>query len=242
MADSPDNQRRTLLKAGVAGCLAGSGFSLVQLAVAETDAERASALRRWGMLIDTEKCAAGCRACVDACNDEHNLTDSGEASAEPAWIRQVTLSNPDGGVTSLPLMCQHCNDPPCVEVCPTGASFQRDDGVVLVNRHTCIGCRYCVIACPYQARSFVYETLTNQLPRAPRGKGTAESCTFCVHRIDQGGTPACVEACNSDAGGAMTFGDLNDPQSDIAAMMNQDDGEGIREDLGLDTAVRYRNL
>ena len=76
------------------------------------------------------------------------------------------------------MMCQHCEQPPCVDVCPTGASFKRADGIVLVDKHICIGCRYCMMACPYKARSFVHEALDDQMPDAPRGKGTVESCTL----------------------------------------------------------------
>ena len=101
---------------------------------------------------------------------------------------------------SLPVMCQHCAKPPCVDVCPTGASFKRADGIVLVDRHICIGCRYCMMACPYKARSFVHETLEDQKPHAPRGKGTVEGCTMCVQRVDAGGKPACVEACAQGGG------------------------------------------
>ena len=119
----------------------------------------------------------------------------------------------------LPMMCQHCAHPPCVDVCPTGASFKRADGIVLVNKHTCIGCRYCMMACPYKARSFIHENLSDQLPNAPRGKGTVESCTMCVHRVDRDGAnavPACAEAVNRDGREAIVFGDLNDPQSPIS--------------------------
>ena len=94
-----------------------------------------------------------------------------------------------GHAQSLPVMCQHCADPPCVDVCPTGASFKRADGIVLVDRHTCIGCRYCMMACPYKARSFVHEAVTDQKPDVPRGKGCVEACTLCVHRIDRGESP-----------------------------------------------------
>ena len=114
------------------------------------------------------------------------------------------------------MMCQHCADPPCVDVCPTGASFKRADGIVLVDRHTCIGCRYCMMACPYGARSFVHEPVTNQKPDVPRGKGCVESCTLCVHRIDHDRIPACVEACAAEGHKALLFGDLNDPKSEIA--------------------------
>ena len=139
-------------------------------------------------------------------------------------------------------MCMHCEDPPCVDVCPTGASFKRADGIVLVDKHTCIGCRYCMIACPYKARSFVHEVLEDQKPHAPRGKGTVESCTLCVHRIDADQQPACVEACSATGGGAMMFGDLNNPDSEISKRVATYASQQIRDDLGLNPGIRYQNL
>ncbi len=140
------------------------------------------------------------------------------------------------------MMCQHCADPPCVDVCPTGASFKRADGIVLVDKHICIGCRYCMMACPYKARSFVHEPLEDQKPYAPRGKGTVESCTLCVHRVDEGRIPACVEACNDTGGGAMLFGDLNDPSSEISKRVAAYRTTRIRSDLGCEPGVYYRNI
>ena len=99
-----------------------------------------------------------------------------------------------------------------------------------------------MMACPYKARSFVHEPVDDQKPWAPRGKGAVESCTLCVHRIDAGRAPACVEACSSKGGGAMTFGDLNDPDSAIAKAIRERASEQVRADLGLDTGVRYQNL
>jgi tetrathionate reductase subunit B len=113
---------------------------------------------------------------------------------------------------------------------------------VLVDKLICIGCRYCMMACPYKARSFVHEVIEDQKPYAPRGKGTVESCTFCVHRVDAGRTPACVEVCAEAGGEAMTFGDLNDPDSDISKQITAHVTDRIRADLGLDPGVRYRNL
>jgi tetrathionate reductase subunit B len=110
------------------------------------------------------------------------------------------------------MMCQHCAEPPCVDVCPTGASFKRADGIVLVDKHICIGCRYCVMACPYKARSFVHQPLSNQKADVPRGMGTVEGCTLCVHKVDKGEMPACVSACSDAGHGAILFGDLNDPE------------------------------
>jgi len=139
-------------------------------------------------------------------------------------------------------MCQHCAEPPCVDVCPTGASFKRDDGIVLVDKHICIGCRYCVMACPYGARSFIHEAVSGQKADVPRGKGTVEACTLCVHRVDRGETPACVVACNRDGGAAMLFGDLNDRSSEIHRRMRSEPSRQVRADLALNTGVRYQGL
>lgn len=204
----------------------------------------ASANVRWGLLIDANKCDSGCEECVIACRTEQGWDGHNRPTTDPQWIRKVTLTDPDSGATqSLPVMCQHCETPPCVDVCPTGASMKRADGIVLVDRHICIGCRYCMMACPYKARSFVHENTTGQKPHLPRGKGTVESCTFCVHRVDEGRTPACVEACTEKAGrGAMVFGDMNDKNSDIARELAKHVTTRIRADLGLNQGVQYRGL
>jgi len=206
------------------------------------DAAVSSAVR-WGMLIDSNRCDSGCNECVTACNTENGLQGHGRPATDAQWIRKVDVHDPGTGLNkSLPVMCQHCAEPPCVDVCPTGASFKRADGIVLVDKHTCIGCRYCMMACPYKARSFVHEALEDQKTHAPRGKGTVESCTMCVHRIDDGRQPACVEACNDTGGGAMLFGDLNDPDSEISQRVAKYASQQIRADLGLDPGVRYQNL
>ena len=198
---------------------------------------------RWGMLIDINKCQDDCQACVTACADENGWGGGDRPKTDAQWIRKVTLKHSASGHTkSLPMMCQHCAEPPCVYVCPTGASFKRTDGIVLVDKHICIGCRYCMMACPYKARSFIHEDVEGQKPHAPRGKGTVESCTLCVHRVDAGKQPACVEACSADGGGAFLFGDLNDPKSAIAKQLAQYGGTAIRADLGVDPGVRYRGL
>ena len=207
--------------------------------------EPASSKVRWGLLIDLNKCPSGCTVCVQACAKEigWKWKSSGMLPTDPQWIRKVSVSDPaTGHHQELPVMCQHCAKPPCVDVCPTGASFKRADGIVLVDRHICIGCRYCMMACPYKARSLVDEPLDDQKWYAPRGEGTAEACTLCVHRIDEGRIPACVEACAEHAGGAMVFGDLNDANSDIAKAMAAHRTAQIRSDLCLDPAVHYVNL
>ncbi|NKB76109.1 MAG: 4Fe-4S dicluster domain-containing protein [Gammaproteobacteria bacterium] len=245
ISGEPDRTRRRLFLGAVGGTAMASlgGFHIAELALAKSDSEAVSNLARWGLLIDSAKCATDCDACVSGCNTEHNLEDMGRPETDAQWIRKLDLSDQQTGhVSSLPMMCQHCESPPCVDVCPTGASFKRDDGIVMVDKHTCIGCRYCVMACPYKARSFIHETLSNQKSYSPRGKGTVESCNLCVHRIDEDRQPACVEACNTDGKGAMIFGDLNDMDSDISIASSSKPSRQIREDLGLNTGVRYQNL
>lgn len=229
--------------AAMAGALIAPGVRLIEVAAARPAGEPASNAVRWGMLIDTTRCASGCDACVTACNRENALDSEIDARQRPQWIRKIEIKEVRTGRTvSAPMMCQHCANPPCVDVCPTGASFKRADGIVLVDRHSCIGCRYCMMACPYKARSFVHEPLASQNPDVPRGKGCVESCTMCVHRVDKGKQPACVEACAAEGHGAILFGDLNDPQSEISQRVRQVASTQVRADLRLDPGVRYQGL
>jgi len=241
-----DLYRRRFLS-GTASAVAGialvPGVMLHEIAHAKPAEDAVSSDVRWGMLIDSNKCAEGCNDCVQACNDEHGLHGFDRPATDAQWIRKVKLKDKQTGHTqTLPLLCQHCEKPPCVDVCPTGASFKREDGIVLVDKHICIGCRYCMMACPYKARSFIHETLQDQKPYTPRGKGTVEACTFCVHRVDTDRTPACVEACTAENHNAMVFGDLNDPSSDISRQLKQYSTRQIRADLELNTGVRYRGI
>ena len=240
-------RRRFLAKAVGAAAVAtlAPGVTLIDLARARAPDEPVTDQQRWGMLIDTDKCASGCDACVRACREENGVWQRGRPETDAQWIRKVTVRDRQTGrVSSLPVMCQHCEKPPCVDVCPTGASFKRADGIVLVDKHTCIGCRYCMMACPYKARSFIHEDVENQKTHAPRGKGTVESCTLCVHRVDEGKgrIPACAEACNAAGHKAMTFGDLNDPNSGISESLEKWSSTELRGDLGLNTGIRYRGL
>jgi len=235
--------RRKLLGAATvsfAGLSIAPGIVL-QTVQAKSDEQAVSSKQRWGLLIDTSLCEPGCTECVKACNQEHGLREIHGADTDAQWIRKVSLkNNKTGHVLNMPVMCQHCANPPCVDVCPTGASFKRADGIVLVDKHICIGCRYCMMACPYKARSFIHEKLTDQLPHAPRGKGTVESCTLCVHRVDRGdNNTACAEACPK---GAMTFGDLNDTDSEISKKLAAHGGRELRAKLELDTGVRYQGV
>ncbi len=204
--------------AGLAGVMLAPGIRLVEVAQAAEPAGRTGANPkvRWGMLIDTTKCASGCTDCVDACNAENGLGEP-QRSTDARWIRKVEIKEiRTGRASSVPVMCQHCAEPPCVDVCPTGASFKRADGIVLVDR-------------------------------VPRGKGCVESCTLCVHRLDKGehpseATTACAEACTQAGHGAILFGDLNDPASEISRRVREIRSTQLRADLRLDPGVRYVGL
>ena len=234
-----DFQRRQFLKTSVGAAAVAVAPGMLLYSVAQGKTDGASSKVRWGMLIDTNQCKPGCNDCVTACNRENGL--SGETkSTDSQWIRKIEIKDISSGrELSLPMMCQHCEHPPCVDVCPTNASMKRADGIVLVDKHRCIGCRYCMMACPYKARSFVHEPQHDQNPDVPRGKGTVEACTLCVHRIDVGGKPACSEACPNQA---IIFGDLNDPNSDIAKKVHSVASVQIRAELRLNPGVRYQGL
>ena len=249
--EQTDQNRRDFLKKGAATAVAtvAPGVLLHTVNAAPRD-EAVTDKVRWGMMIDTSKCADGCNECVEACNEENGLTaysmpeGSDEATWDqqrPKWIRTVKVQdNLTGHVTNLPMMCQHCEHPPCQDVCPTGASFRRADGIVMVDRHTCIGCRYCMMACPYKARSFIHENVDIKPSLAPRGKGCVESCNFCVHRLDNGQTTtACQDACPEKA---IIFGDLNDPNSEVSQALASYPTVQIRADLKLNTGVRYSGV
>ncbi len=255
-----NTERRGFLKTslGAAAIAIAPGMLLFDMAHGSTEA--ASSKVRWGMLIDTSGCKPGCNDCVNACNKENGLSGGTNPLLNPLpqavegandtlrephlkptdsqWMRKIEIKDiSTGREVSLPMMCQHCEHPPCVDVCPTAASFKRADGIVLVDKHRCIGCRYCMMACPYKARSFVHEPLTNQNPDVPRGKGVVESCTLCVHRIDKGLKPACSEACSN-----ILFGNLNDPDSEIAKKVREVASAQVRADLQLNPGIRYQGL
>lgn len=154
--------------------------------------------KRYAMVIDLRKCV-GCQACTASCCMENQ---------PPLGQFRTTVKQYDVGLSQsnevkafmLPRLCNHCDDAPCIPVCPVQATYQREDGIVMVDNERCVACAYCVQACPYDARFINHETLT------------ADKCTFCAHRLEVGLLPACVETC---VGGARVIGDLNDPNSEI---------------------------
>ena len=193
------------------------------------------------MVIDLERCI-GCHACEVACKFE-NRTPPGITWTR-VFMREVGRF-PDVKRLYVPTMCMHCKDPACVEVCPTGASYQREDGIVLVDHDKCIGCKACILACPYDARYFneggSYFGMSSVFTERNEGKsssltGTVEKCTFCAHRLEKGEEPACVTACPT---GARVFGDLDDPESAVSKLIKERYGFQVHEELQRDPSVYY---
>ncbi len=206
---------------------------------------------RWGMVIDIDLCI-GCNYCTYACQAVNNLSED--------MLYNIVLSETteNGEPYYLSRPCMHCDDPPCVHVCPVGATYLRADGIVTMDYDLCIGCRYCEVACPYDVRVFNWKKHTETSPRVPafgtpevppRPRGVMEKCTFCQHRIDAGlprglipgvddaATPACVVACPT---GARIFGDLNDPQSPVSVSLQASKTPiRLRSDLSTSPKVFY---
>jgi len=213
---------------------------------------------RWGMVVDLSKCMR-CHACIAACRIEHFLP------LGITWPRLIAWEIGDGNtaeLTTYPVRCNNCQEAPCVKVCPTGATQQREDGIVWIDQDKCVGCRYCIIACPYQNRSFLskdkntgyfpgyeltgFEKMGKKL--YPHTTGTTEKCNFCMERIDAGlakglkpgvdreATPACVNACPARA---LTFGDLDDPDSEVRRLIREEKAFQLHPEYDTDPSIYY---
>ncbi len=213
-------------------------------------------MTRWGMVIDLTRCV-GCNTCTVTCKAEHFLpagvfwarSVTGEIGAYPSVIKQF-----------VPVLCNHCQEAPCEKVCPSGATSRREDGIVVVDYDKCIGCRYCVVACPYQHRTFLDKKREHHRGQGyteleligqrlyPLQEGTTVKCTFCVERIDAGmkkglkpgvdreATPACVNECVAKA---RTFGDLEDPESEVTRLIREKKGFRLHAEFGTEPSVYY---
>jgi Fe-S-cluster-containing dehydrogenase component len=215
-------------------------------------AAEAKTARRWAMAVRTGVCPDGCTACHDACNQVHNVPDFGNPKDEIKWIWTVpfTAAVPDqenglfkNNIQDQPVvvLCNHCDNPPCVRVCPTKATFRREDGIVMMDYHRCIGCRYCMAACPYGSRSFNWRDprpfIKEINPDFPtRTRGVVEKCNFCQERLAVGLEPACVEACPEKA---LVFGDLEDTQSEIRVLLGDNYSVRRKPELGTHPQVYY---
>jgi molybdopterin-containing oxidoreductase family iron-sulfur binding subunit len=222
-------------------------------------------MSRWGMVIDLDRCTA-CGGCIAACHQENNLTAVGpdEAEVDRAfhWIRllpEVTEGTDGDDIQYLPQLCVQCDNPPCVKVCPVHATYLSEEGIVGQVYSRCIGCRYCMAACPYNAKVYNWyepiwpgEMKQKANPDVSlRPKGVVEKCTFCHHRIlvardearaagrelrDGDVIPACAESCPAQA---IVFGDLEDPESRVSQLAKSPRAFRLHEDLGTEPKVYY---
>ena len=228
--------------------------------------EEALTAHRWGMVIDTNKITDEVvEACTQACHKAHNVPDFNHEVDEEKypktrpvnhkqeikwlWEEHFKYAFPDKEdeflaekFHDLPFLvtCNHCKSAPCVQACPTQATFKRADGIVLMDYHRCIGCRFCMAACPFGARSFNFrdprpfiEEINPNFPT--RSKGVVEKCNFCAERLAKGEQPHCVEASE----GAIVVGDLEDPESEVRALMNEHYTIRRKQSLGTEPSVYY---
>ena len=247
--------RRTFLKiAGTSLLVLGAEPALEVFAGKEVYQPDPKALqgKRWAMAVIGKKCPPDCRDCITACHATHNVPDFGNPKDEIKWI----WTEPTGHVfpsqenhylgeaaakRSLVVLCNHCENPPCVRVCPTKATFKRQDGIVMMDYHRCIGCRFCMAGCPYGARSMNFrdprpfiKKINADFPT--RTKGVVEKCNFCAERLAAGLLPACVEACKEKA---LVFGDLANPQAAIHVLLKNQFTIRRRPELGTQPQVYY---
>lgn len=210
--------------------------------------------RKWIMVIDLRKCT-GCYGCTIACVTENKLPPG--IAYRPVFT-ETTGAFPNVSRRFVPRPCMQCDEPPCTPVCPVNATWKREDGIVVIDYEKCIGCRYCITACPYSARSFdngffysdfiggehqPYETLASPEYGESRVRkasdspvGNARKCHFCIHRIEKGELPACILSCMGRAG---FFGDANDPHSLVSELLQQPNVMRLKEELGTEPKVYY---
>lgn len=245
--ENPDLSRRDFLKYSVqmlALASFGSTFGLVKDIMAMETEPAAAVKHNYAMGIDVDKCI-GCGRCVYACKTENDVPN--EPYYFRTWVEQYNtdvngetrVDSPNGGLDGfpevqaeekilksfyVPKLCNHCENPPCVQVCPVGATFKSPEGVVLVDEKYCVGCRYCIQACPYGAR-YMHPV-----------KHVADKCTFCYHRITKGLNPACVEVCPTKA---RIFGDLGLQSSPIRRFMRFNDTRVLKAELNTKPKVSY---
>lgn len=250
------DRRRFLEIAGLSALAVAGPPALAVLArgAQGTGVAGPSQATRWALVIDPRKCREkdGCTDCIAACDKAHNVPHFRERAHEVKWIWKEPFDKAFRDQASLytaeafrerPVLvfCNHCDNPPCVRVCPTQATWKREDGIVMMDWHRCIGCRYCVAGCPYGSRSFNWvdprphvKALNADFPT--RTKGVVEKCNFCEERLAKGQRPACVEACKDKA---LVFGDLADAASEVRKLLRTRYTIRRKPELGTQPQIYY---
>jgi Fe-S-cluster-containing dehydrogenase component len=218
--------------------------------------------KRWGLVVDMHKMTDEILvACQEACHLPHNVPNWGNPRVEIKWNWSDTFEHTFPGLENTYMddhfleknyyvLCNHCDNPPCCRVCPTKATWKREDGIVMMDLHRCIGCRFCMAACPFGARSFNWgdprkapADLNPGFPANPdyptRTKGVVEKCNFCAERIAVGEVPYCVEAANKLKEGVLTFGDLDEPGSNVRALLRSHYTIRRKAELGTGPNIYY---
>jgi molybdopterin-containing oxidoreductase family iron-sulfur binding subunit len=259
-----DGSRRSFLKfAGLTALGVAGGTSVKAVASGSSTPEPAAAPgeKRWAMVVDLRKFHNNeelVKRCVEACHKAHNVPAHENPKDQIEWVwaedfhtafheQSLNYIREDLEHTPTLLMCNHCDNPPCVRVCPTKATWKREsDGIVMMDWHRCIGCRYCMVGCPYGSRSFNWrdprsaENLDEPHELEPtfptRMRGVVEKCTFCDERIADGKLPACVEACTDNE---LIFGDLNDADSPVREILHKHLAIRRKPGLGTEPEVYY---
>lgn len=251
-----DLDRKEFIKLTALSVAAGvAGPAALTVMAEHGQSEPVPGQKKLGFVIDMSKCKEGCTDCIDSCHKIHNVPSIPNKKHEIKWIWKEKYHNlfPDDITPYMSeekheqqflTLCNHCEHPPCVRVCPTQATFKRQsDGIVMMDFHRCIGCRFCMAGCPYGSRSFNYSDPRNFLkaedldPGYPtRTKGVVEKCDMCYERLEKGETIACAEACKE---GAIVFGDLNDPNSEIREVIRKNNTLRRKPELGTNPNAYY---
>jgi len=259
------SRRRFMKMAGIAALGLGAQPAIKAIAPAETGhgsqiqfkkGPNALKATQWAMVIDTRKFKSehDLEPIIEVCHKTHNVPHFEDKRHEIKWIWETHFHNAFPNLANsyvseeaeqrpYLVLCNHCENPPCVRACPTKATFKREsDGIVMMDMHRCIGCRFCMAACPYGSRSFNFKDPRlglneNEMNRKypTRMKGVVEKCNFCAERLAVGQQPACVEASN----GAIIFGDLKDPESEVRHVLRENFTIRRKQNLGTEPCIYY---